>query len=56
VGYLIGILVVTEVGFLAIDKFPMLLALEAAAIFLAGVVRWQRIQRESAATGTLSTR
>lgn len=49
VGYLIGILVVTEVGFLAIDKFPVLLALEAAAIFLAGIVRWQRMGRESKA-------
>jgi hypothetical protein len=31
-GYLAGILVVTEVGFLLIEKFPVLLATEVAAI------------------------
>lgn len=46
--YLAGILVVAEVGFLLIDRFPVLLALEAAAIALASLVRWKRIQRADA--------
>jgi hypothetical protein len=49
VGYLIGIVVVAEVGFLAIEKFPVLLGLEAAAILLAGVARWQTTARGSKA-------
>jgi hypothetical protein len=46
--YLAGILVVAEVGFLLIDRFPVLLALEAVAIALASLVRWKRIQRADA--------
>ena len=45
IAYLAGILVVAEVGFLLIDRFPVLLALEAVAIALASLVRWKRIQR-----------
>lgn len=41
--YLAGILVVAETGFLLIEKFPVLLALEVAAIALATVVRWKKI-------------
>ena len=41
--YLAGILVVAEVGFLFIDRFPVLLALEGAAIALASLVRWKKI-------------
>ena len=44
-GYLAGILVVAEVGFLLIERFPVLLALEAAAIALAGIMRWKAVQR-----------
>ena len=46
--YLAGILVVAEVGFLLIDRFPVLLALEAVAIALASLMRWKRIQRADA--------
>ncbi|HEU5186612.1 MAG TPA: hypothetical protein VFU01_18715 [Gemmatimonadaceae bacterium] len=46
--YLTGILVVAEVGFLLIDRFPLLLALEAVAIALASLMRWKRIQRADA--------
>jgi hypothetical protein len=40
-----GILVVAEVGFLLIERFPVLLALEVAAIALATIMRWRRIRR-----------
>jgi hypothetical protein len=43
--YLAGFLVVAEVGFLFIDRFPVLLALEMAAIALASLMRWKRIRR-----------
>ena len=45
--YLTGILVVTEVGFLFIKKFPVLLAVETVAIVIAWVVRWKTIERSS---------
>ena len=41
--YLAGILFVAEVGFLFIDRFPVLLALEGAAIALASLMRWKKI-------------
>ena len=34
-----------EVGFLLIDTFPVLLALEAAIISLVAVMRWRTIRR-----------
>jgi uncharacterized membrane protein len=43
--YLAGILLVTEVGFLLIERFPILLATEAAAIGIASVVRWKAVKR-----------
>lgn len=43
--YLGGILLVTEVGFLFIKKFPVLLALETVAIVIAWVVRWKAIEQ-----------
>ena len=45
--YLAGILFVTEVGFLLIKKFPVLLAVEAVAIIIACVVRWKTVERGS---------
>ena len=39
--YLAAILVVTEVGFLLIEKFPVLLAVEAAVIGIGYFVRWK---------------
>lgn len=42
--YLAGILLVTEVGFLLLERFPVLLALEAAAIGIACVVRWNAVK------------
>lgn len=47
VAYLAGILLVTEVGFLFIKKFPVLLAVEALAIIIAWVVRWKTLERGS---------
>lgn len=47
VAYLVGIGVVAEVGFLLIDAFLVLLALEAAAILVAAVVRWRIVTRQS---------
>ena len=41
--YLAGIFIVTEVGFLLIKKFPVLLATEAAAIGVASVMRWKTV-------------
>lgn len=43
--YLAGILFVTEVGFLLIEKFPLLLAAEAAAIGIGCLVRWKAVGR-----------
>lgn len=45
--YLAGILFVTEVGFLFIEKFPVLLAVEAVAIIIACIVRWKTVERRS---------
>ena|SRR5687767_15032782 len=45
--YLAGILFVTEVGFLFIKKFPVLLGVEAVAIIIACVVRWKTVERVS---------
>ena len=46
--YLAGILVVTEVGFLLIEKFPVLLAAEAVAISIGCLMRWRTVKRRSA--------
>lgn len=43
VAYLVGILFVTELGFLFIEKFPVLLAVEAAAIGIASRIRWKTV-------------
>jgi hypothetical protein len=43
--YLGASLFVAEAGFLLIDRFPVLLALEAAIIALAAVMRWRTIRR-----------
>ena len=43
--YLAGIMCVTEVGFLLIEKFPILLATEAAAIGIGCLVRFRRPRR-----------
>ena len=43
--YMAGILFVTEVGFLFIKKFPVLLAVETVAIIIAFVVRWKTLAR-----------
>ena len=45
--YLGGILLVTEIGFLLIKKFPVLLAVEAAAIGTAAFMRWKTVARNS---------
>src|SRR5687768_7064881 len=45
--YLAVILLVTEVGFLFIDKFPVLLAIEAAVIGIGCLVRWKAVDRRS---------
>jgi hypothetical protein len=39
--YLVGILIVAELGFLIIDRFPILLGVEAAAIAVATIARRQ---------------
>ena len=39
VGYLLAIVIVAEVGFLLIDRFPVLLAIEAIAIIVGCAVR-----------------
>lgn len=44
--YLAGIVAVAEIGFLLIDKFPVLLGLEVAAILVAGVFRWHTAVRQ----------
>ena len=46
-GYLAGILVVTQVGFLLIEKFPVLLAAEAMAIAVAWIMRWRAVAGRS---------
>lgn len=43
--YLAGTLFAAEVGFLLIDKFPVLLALEALIIAIAAAMRWRTIRR-----------
>jgi len=43
--YLAGTLVVTEVGFLFIDKFPLLLTIEALIVAFAAVMRWRTTRR-----------
>jgi hypothetical protein len=45
--YLAGIVFVTEVGFLLIEKFPILLATEAAAIGIGCLMRWKAVERRS---------
>jgi hypothetical protein len=49
IGYLAGILVVTQIGFLLIEKFPVLLGIEAAAIGIAWMLRWKTISRQASA-------
>ena len=48
-GYLLAILIVAEVGFLLIEKFPVLLATEAVAIVVLCVVRVFAPPRQGAA-------
>jgi hypothetical protein len=43
--YLVGILFVAEVGFLLIEKFPILLATEAVAIGIGCLMRWKAVER-----------
>ena len=43
--YLGATLFVAEVGFLLIDRFPVLLAIEALIIALAAVMRWRTSRR-----------
>jgi hypothetical protein len=50
VGYLIGILVVAEAGFLLVEKFPVLLALEAFAFAIGVGFRWRTVRRAAAAS------
>jgi hypothetical protein len=47
--YLAGILAVTEIGFLWIDKFPVLLATEVVAIGIAVVLRWRATRQPNTA-------
>ena len=49
VAYLVGILAVAEIGFLLIDKFPVLLATEAVAIAVAVLVRWNATRHSPSA-------
>jgi hypothetical protein len=42
--YLAATLFVAEVGFILIDKFPILLALESVVIALAAILRWASIR------------
>src|SRR5687767_12112186 len=48
--YLVGILAVSQIGFLLIEKFPVLLATEAAAIAIAAVFRWRSTSATAGAT------
>ena len=41
VAYLTVTLLVAEVGFLLVDKFPVLLAIEALVIAVAAITRWR---------------
>jgi hypothetical protein len=43
--YLAGILFVAEFGFLVLERFPVLLATEAAAIGIGCVARWKAVRR-----------
>jgi len=52
--YLGGIVVVAEIGFLLIEKFPVLLGLEAAAIVIAGIIRWHTAVRQAKAREPVS--
>lgn len=47
IAYLAGILFIAEVGFLLIEKFPLLLAVEALAIGVAWAIRWKTVRRNS---------
>ena len=47
--YLTAILFVTEVGFLFIKKFPVLLAVEAVTIAIGYLVRWRTVRRKTSA-------
>lgn len=46
--YLAGILAIAEVGFLLIEKFPVLLGAEAVAIGIGCLMRWRTVKRRSA--------
>lgn len=46
-GYLLVTLAVAEMGFLLIEKFPVLLGVEAAVILAAVIVRWRITSRTS---------
>jgi len=54
IAYLAGILFVTEFGFLVLEKFPALLATEAAAIGVGFVLRWNAV-RQSGQTAAPSS-
>jgi hypothetical protein len=47
VAYLIATIAVAEIGFLLIEKFPVLLGVEAAVILVAVIVRWRITSRKS---------
>ncbi|MFL5617283.1 MAG: alpha/beta fold hydrolase [Gemmatimonadaceae bacterium] len=53
VAYLIAIAVVAEVGFLFIDRFPVLLGLEAVSIIVAFIVRGRAVARRIAVAVSL---
>jgi hypothetical protein len=46
--YLVGIITVEEVGFLFIERFPHLIAIEAAAIAFAAIWRWRSLRSSDA--------
>jgi hypothetical protein len=52
VAYLMTTLVVAEIGFLVIEKFPVLLALEAAVILVAVIARWRMTTRTQSAASS----
>jgi hypothetical protein len=49
--YLGATLVVAEIGFLLIDRFPVLLALEVIIIAFAAVMRWRTIRHVDSRLG-----
>ena len=55
VAYLMATLAVAEIGFLLIEKFPVLLALEAAVILVAAIVRRRITARTSKAPSPVAT-